>query len=72
MSSDPKILLVGNYPHDGQVSMQSFAMKMREGLRAANFEVEFLQPFSKFGRLHPGARGLGKWLGYLDKFCIFP
>ena len=52
--------------------MQRFAMRMREGLRAANCEVEFIRPEAFFGRLYPGAQGFGKWLGYLDKFCIFP
>lgn len=72
MSTAPKILLLGNYPHDGQISMQRFATKMIEGLRAAGCEAEFIRPIPVFGRLHPGVQGLGKWLGYLDKFCIFP
>ena len=47
-------------------------MRMREGLSAANCEVEIIRPEPFFGRLYPGAIGFSKWLGYLDKFCIFP
>jgi glycosyltransferase involved in cell wall biosynthesis len=31
-----------------------------------------LKPAPYFGRLKPSAHGLGKWLGYIDKFIIFP
>lgn len=66
------VLLVGNYIHDGQESMQRFATVMKEGLAAAGVDVEVIRPEPFFGRLHPGATGLGKWLGYLDKFLAFP
>ena len=66
------ILLVANYEADGQQSMQRFASVMERGLAAAGSEVSVIRPEPFFGRLHPGARGLGKWLGYLDKFFVFP
>ena len=72
MSRVEKILLIGNYSNDNQVSMLSFAMKMHEGLSAAGCDVELIRPEPFFGRLYPGAQGFGKWLGYLDKFLIFP
>ena len=66
------VLLVGNYEPDGQQSMQRFAAVMAKGLAAAGADVTAIRPEPFFGRLHPGARGLGKWLGYLDKFFVFP
>ena len=31
-------------------------------------EVRLIRPEPFFGRLKPSANGLGKWLGYIDKF----
>lgn len=67
-----KVLLVSNYLHDRQESMLRFATALAEGLRAAGVEVQVARPEPCFGRLKPGGRGLGKWLGYLDKFLLFP
>ena len=52
--------------------MLRFAAILRSGLAAAGVDAETVRPEPLFGRLRPGARGLGKWLGYLDKFCVFP
>lgn len=71
-SSKLRILLVANYEPDGQQSMQRFAAVMAKELAAAGIDVTVIRPEPFFGRLHPGARGLGKWLGYLDKFLVFP
>ena len=68
----PRVLLVANYEPDGQQSMQRFAAVMAKGLESAGISVTVIRPEPVFGRLHPGARGLGKWLGYLDKFLVFP
>lgn len=67
-----KILLVANYKTDGQQSMQRFAEALHAGLTAAGHEVEIERPTPFFGRLKPAPTGLGKWLGYLDKFLLFP
>jgi len=67
-----KVLLVSNYTQDGQESMLRFAAALRAGLLAAGVEAGIARPEALFGRLRPGASGLGKWLGYLDKFCVFP
>ncbi len=67
-----RVILLANYEPDGQQSMQRFAAAMSKGLAAAGIEVSVIRPEPVFGRLHPGARGLGKWLGYLDKFLVFP
>jgi glycosyltransferase involved in cell wall biosynthesis len=67
-----KALLVSNYFHDGQESMLRFAEALRAGLLAEGVDTGIVRPEPLFGRLRPGASGLGKWLGYLDKFCVFP
>ncbi len=67
-----KVLLVSNYLHDRQESMLRFASVLAEGLRGAGVEVQLARPEPCFGRLKQGGHGLGKWLGYLDKFLLFP
>jgi len=67
-----KVLLVGNYSIDRQESMLRFADSLLEGLRTEGVEVEMIRPEPVFGKLKPGAKGIGKWLGYLDKFLLFP
>jgi glycosyltransferase involved in cell wall biosynthesis len=66
-----KILLIGNYVHNRQQSMQRFAELMQELLRTAGHEVRLLRPAPFFGKLQPGETGLGKWLGYIDRFVLF-
>ena len=67
-----KVLLVGNYVNDEQESMQRFANLLQTGLRQAGHEVRLLRPTPFIGRIKPAAKGFGKWLGYVDKFVIFP
>ena len=71
-----RILLIGNYPPDGQESMLRFAKLMKEKLAGEGMAVTLLQPQPVFFKIL-GARarpyqGWGKWLGYLDKFVLFP
>jgi glycosyltransferase involved in cell wall biosynthesis len=67
-----RILLVGNYRKDRSESMDRFAWCLEEEIGARGYEVEKLLPQPKFGGLLPSSGGLGKWLGYLDKFLVFP
>ncbi len=67
-----RVLLIGNYAADRQESMQRFAAVMERELAAAGLAVTVLRPEPVLGRLKPGATGVGKWLGYIDKFLIFP
>jgi ADP-heptose:LPS heptosyltransferase/glycosyltransferase involved in cell wall biosynthesis len=67
-----RVILLANYEPDGQMSMQRFATVLAKGLAMAGIEVSVIRPEPAFGRLCRGARGLGKWLGYLDKFFVFP
>ena len=66
-----KILLIGNYIHNHQQSMQRFAELMRELLMAAGHEVRLLKPEPLLGNLKPSEVGLGKWLGYIDRYILF-
>ena len=67
-----KILLIANYENDRQESMLRFASLLEAELRKAGISVEVIRPQPFFGRLKRGAAGTGKWLGYIDKFLIFP
>ena len=52
--------------------MQLFASLMFDSLAGAGHEVRLARPQPVFGKLKPSNVGLGKWLGYIDKFAIFP
>jgi glycosyltransferase involved in cell wall biosynthesis len=66
-----KILLVGNYEPSGQKSMQRFATLLDRGFRRAGHETRLLRPPVVLGKLPlPGTAG--KWIGYVDKFMVFP
>lgn len=67
-----KILLVGNYENLRQQSMQRFADMLREGLTAAGHEIRLVRPPVWLGRLRRGETGLAKWIGYLDRFVLYP
>ncbi len=66
-----KIVLLANYLPDRQESMQRYAALLEKLLASSGDEVEVVRPRAFFGRLWPIAGGLGKWLGYLDKFVLF-
>ncbi|MEA3213384.1 MAG: hypothetical protein QOE70_6441 [Chthoniobacter sp.] len=68
------VLLVGNYRIDQQQSMQLFAEVLARELPKYDptVHVEVIRPEPWFGQVKPDAEGLGKWLGYLDKFVVFP
>lgn len=68
------ILLIGNLPEDCQESMQRFTTLLDEGLRARGHTVHVLTPTLCLARLGPRYHygGLPKWLGYFDKFVLFP
>lgn len=67
-----KVLLVANYEPDQQESMLRFATALDAGLRAAGYAVTIARPRPFFGKLRQGNTGFAKWLGYLDKFVLFP
>lgn len=67
-----KILLIANYPPDHIQSMNRFAQILETGLTELGHQVHVIRPQPWIGRLQPSSKGLGKWLGYIDKFLIFP
>jgi len=67
-----KILLVGNYEFDGSMSMQIWAKALLRELRGRGMDVELISPAPVFGRIRRSAHGVGKWLGYIDRFVLFP
>jgi glycosyltransferase involved in cell wall biosynthesis len=66
------VLLVGNYAPDRQFSMLRFATLLYEGLAARGVPVTLIQPPVVVGRRFARPRRPGKWIGYLDKFLLFP
>jgi glycosyltransferase involved in cell wall biosynthesis len=67
-----KILLVGNYLNDRQVSINRFVGLMEKGLIKMGHQVQRIQPQPIIGQLSPSFTGIGKWLGYIDKLLLFP
>ena len=66
------VLLIGNYPADQQQSMQRFAQMMLRSLTTAGVAAELIAPRPFFGRVRWAGRFVAKWLGYIDKFLLFP
>lgn len=68
-----RFILLGNYPPDGQESMERFAQMLHSGLHEAGVAAEIWRPVPVVGgRIGSTVAGLGKWLGYVDKWLIFP
>lgn len=67
-----RVLLIGSYPYQRQQSMQRFARMLYDGLNEVGIDATLLRPDPIVGRLKAGETGLGKWLGYIDRFLIFP
>jgi glycosyltransferase involved in cell wall biosynthesis len=66
-----RILLVGNYEPDGQVSMLRYAAWLERTLIARGHQVTVVGPRAFLSRL-AWSPWLKKYLGYLDKFLLFP
>jgi glycosyltransferase involved in cell wall biosynthesis len=67
-----KVLLIGNYPLSDQQSMHRYAELLVHALEMAGVEVRLMRPTPVLGRLKRGDAGIGKWLGYIDRFLLFP
>jgi glycosyltransferase involved in cell wall biosynthesis len=66
-----KILLVGNFKPDVQQSMLRYATWLEQSLVARGHQVTLVSPQPYFARFeHRPA--LNKYLGYVDKFILFP
>jgi glycosyltransferase involved in cell wall biosynthesis len=66
-----KVLLVGNYPADGQRSMERFGAMLLRALKEEGIEAEMVRPAVVLGKFGKPMRGIQKWLGYADKFLLF-
>jgi glycosyltransferase involved in cell wall biosynthesis len=73
MSSDGplRVVLVSNYVADEQHSMQRFGDMLQHELTQEGVDVETWRPPAFVGGRAP-AHGVGKWLGYIDKFVLYP
>lgn len=67
-----KVLIVGNYPLGYQQSMHRYVELLVQELKIADVDVHLIRPEPIFGRLKRGDGGLAKWLGYMDRFLLFP
>src|SRR4051812_8571498 len=68
-----QIKLIGNYRPDRQESMIRFAQMLQAGLIRAGHQTEIWWPTVILGRFAKSTNaGIGKWLGYLDKWVFFP
>jgi glycosyltransferase involved in cell wall biosynthesis len=69
-----RIRLIGNFAPDTQESMLRFAKLLTSGLRQQGHEVSTWSPEPRLVKLLPRYRygGPAKFIGYFDKFVLFP
>ncbi len=67
-----KVLLVGNYEFDGSTSMRIWANTLLRELSQRGIDAKLITPKPILGRMKPSSSGFGKWLGYCDRFLLFP
>ncbi|WP_348799909.1 glycosyltransferase family 4 protein [Flavobacterium adhaerens] len=67
-----KIVLIGNYKPDKQYSMLIFEALIARGYSKYGFQITTIRPNDIFRKLSFNNSILIKWLGYVDKFIVFP
>ena len=67
-----KILLLGIYLPDNIQSIERFVSILQTGLPKFGHQVRIIRPQPWVGNINPSSTGLGKLLGYIDKFFVFP
>jgi glycosyltransferase involved in cell wall biosynthesis len=68
-----RIILIGNYLPDKQESMIRFANMLHSGFINSGIVSEIWNPTALLGtKVKNTTTGFGKWLGYIDKWIIFP
>jgi len=65
-----RIIIVRNYAPDKQYSMLAFADMLADGLRMLGHHVSVVAPPARLGKGCNSVHGLGKWLGYVDKYIL--
>jgi|SRR5882672_306982 len=66
------VLLVANYAPDRQHSMLRFSEMLERGLAERGMNVRVVHPPAVFSGWVGARSRLHKWLGYADKFLVFP
>ena len=66
-----RVLLIANFQPDVQMSMSLYAEWVKKVLESYGHEVTTLRPKPLFARISK-YRSITKYLGYLDKFILFP
>jgi glycosyltransferase involved in cell wall biosynthesis len=73
MKSRSTIVLIGNYRPDHHESMSRFALMLRKGFEARGLKVKLWHPAVLFGLgRRDTSSGFAKWLGYIDKWGVYP
>ena len=74
MSSSQALILIGNFLPDRQESMLRFEQLVSDGMSGRGWRVDTWRPEPRFTTWIRTYRygGLPKYLGYLDKFFVFP
>ena len=67
-----KILLLGIYLPDNIQSIERFVSILQTGLPKFGHQVRIIRPQPWVGNINPSSTGIGKLLGYIDKFFVFP
>ncbi len=68
-----KVILIGNYTLDKQESMERFTVMLYEGFKTKEVAAEIWRPLVFFGNKSWNQHsGIGKYLGYIDKWLLFP
>lgn len=67
------IILIGNYAPDKQQSMERFAQMLANGFSKEGHHATIWRPVVFLGKLFKSTTtGAGKWMGYIDKWILFP
>lgn len=73
MKKAEKIILIDNYAPDKQESMLRFTDMLRSSFVEQGKTVKVISPVAVFGKfVKSTVGGYGKWLGYIDKWVLFP
>ncbi|MBP0016112.1 MAG: glycosyltransferase family 4 protein [Cyanobacteria bacterium SBLK] len=67
-----RILLLSTYLPDRIQSIEKFTQVLENGLKKFGHEVRTIRPKPIMAKIKPTSTGIGKWLGYIDKFIFFP
>jgi glycosyltransferase involved in cell wall biosynthesis len=66
------IIIIGNYQKDKIESMNRFSVYLLKEYRQSGNEACIISAPVIFGKLIKSNIGIGKWLGYLDKYLLMP